>query len=78
MRVYETERKIRRVKAAGGEYYEYLISIPREWVEAVARDLNIGLEEAEEKSLYLIWRYNGRIEGEPKVVRKEKKKDEGD
>lgn len=71
-RVYETERKIRRVKAAGGEYYEYLVSIPREWVEAVARDFNISLNEAEEKALYLLWRYNGKIEGEPKLVRKEK------
>lgn len=70
LRVYETLRKIRRVKTARGDSYEYIVNIPREWVEAVAKELKISLDEAEkEVALYLRIRYNGKLEAEPEVVK---------
>lgn len=68
-RIYETLRKIRRVKTSRGDSYEYLINIPREWVEAVAMELEIDLTEAEkETALYLNIRYDGKLEMEPRAV----------
>lgn len=72
-RIYETLRKIRRVKTSRGDSYEYLVNIPREWVEAVARELKINLIEAEKEiALYLQIRYNGKLEMEPKAIREMK------
>ncbi len=70
MRIYETLRKVRRVKTSRGASYEYLINIPREWVEAVVRELKVGLTEEAEKetTLYLKIRYDGKLEMEPKAV----------
>jgi hypothetical protein len=67
-RIYETLRKVRKVKTAGGDSYEYIVNIPREWVEAVAKELKISLHEVEkEVALYLRIRYNGKLEAEPEV-----------
>lgn len=72
-RIYETLRKIRRVKTSRGDSYEYLINIPREWVEAVARELKINLTEAGRGvTLYLQIRYDGKLEMEPKAIRETK------
>lgn len=69
-RIYETLRKVRRVKTSRGDSYEYLVNIPREWVEAVARELKINLIEAEKEiALYLQIRYDGKLEMEPKAIR---------
>jgi len=69
-RIYETRRKIRRVKTSRGDSYEYLVNIPREWVEAVARELKINLIEAEKEiALYVQIRYNEKLEMEPKAIR---------
>jgi len=69
LRIYETLRKVRKVKTSRGDSYEYLINIPREWVEAVARELKIDLTEAEKEiALYLKIRYDGKLEMEPKAV----------
>ena len=70
-RIYETLRKIRRVKTSRGDSYEYLVNIPREWVEAVARELKINLTEAEKIALYLQIRYDGKLEMEPKAIQTE-------
>jgi hypothetical protein len=71
-RIYETRRKIRRVKTSRGESYEYLVNIPREWVEAVARELKIELTETQKVvPLYLKIRYDGKLEMEPKTIRTE-------
>ena len=71
-RIYETRRKIRRVKTSRGDSYEYLVNIPREWVEAVARELKINLTEAEKEiALYVQIRYDGKLEMEPKAIRTE-------
>lgn len=75
-RIYETLRKIRRVKTSRGDSYEYLVNIPREWVEAVARELKIDLTEAEKKiALYLQIRYDGNLEMEPKTIQTEGESD---
>lgn len=69
-RTYETLRKVRRVKTSRGGSYEYIVNLPRQWVEAVARELKINLTEAErEIALYLQIRYNGKLEMEPKIIR---------
>lgn len=72
-RIYETLRKVRRVKTSRGDSYEYIVNIPREWVEAVSRELKINLIEAEKEiALYLQIRYNGKLEMEPKAIREMK------
>lgn len=71
-RIYETLRKVRRVETSRGDSYEYLVNIPREWVEAVARELEINLTEAEKEiALYVQIRYDGKFEMEPKAIRTE-------
>lgn len=61
------------MKTSRGDSYEYLVNIPREWVEAVARELKINLIEAEKEiALYLQIRYNGKLEMEPKAIREMK------
>lgn len=60
---------MRRVKTSRGDSYEYLVNIPREWVEAVVRDQRIELADTEKGiPLYLKIRYDGKLEMEPKVV----------
>lgn len=57
---YETRRKVRVRLAASGRYREYYISIPRRWVEAVAKEKAI-----EPSKLYLRLRYDGSLEFTP-------------
>jgi len=60
------------VETSRGDSYEYLVNIPREWVEAVARELKINLTEAEKEiALYVQIRYDGKLEMEPKAIRTE-------
>ena len=57
MRRYETRRKVRVRLASSGRYREYYVSIPRLWVEAVAKEKAI-----EPSELYLRLRYDGSLE----------------
>lgn len=61
-RIYETLRKIRCVKTANGESYEYLLNLPKNWVEAVARELKLN-----KANYYLRIRYNGKLEAKPEA-----------
>jgi len=61
-RIYEKIRKVRRVKTAKGKGVEYIFGLPKEWVEAVAREKNISLDEA---ALHLKIRYDGKLEALP-------------
>jgi hypothetical protein len=75
-RIYETLRKVRRVKTSRGDSYEYLVNIPREWVEAVAREQKVELTDTKKgMPLYFKIRYDGKLEMEPKVVAQSRKAD---
>ena len=57
--IHSVLRKIRRVKVAKGESYEYILNLPREWVEAVAEKLNRPTDQLQVKV-----KFNEKIEVE--------------
>ncbi len=63
-RIYETLRKIRKVKTSRGNSYEYLVNVPRQWVEAVTRELQIDLNDG----FYLRILYDGKLEMKPEAA----------
>lgn len=58
---YRVERKLRVVNLDGGRYKEYTVGLPRQWVEAVAREQCVRAN-----NLRLILQYNGDVLITPK------------
>lgn len=56
MPIYESTRKIRSLPSGKGKYREYIVNLPKEWVNALAREHGVDPENLELK----IW-YNGEF-----------------
>ena len=62
--VFEEERKLRvkKVARAGGrEYYDFLVSLPRPWVERLLRELGLDPKKAKDAEIKLKLIYDGDI-----------------